>query len=188
MSLVPVYRCGFFENGGLQTKRPEVWEMYQYFDSFRTAENPISRSEAMYGSPTLYGVTRWVLLNMKTIEEKPLNTFRFMVDGDTTMVYRVQWWEDYYRGIKSAAKQYWQSGITLNQWLEKYPWGIDGTEHEILFTKDCMKSEPVEVSVTEMVAAQPDPILRNSFAHAILEAAEQGRAIGLAENDVAALA
>lgn len=96
--------------------------------------HPVSRTGSLFASPTLAGVVRWVLGNHMFRYETRVR--EIAVDADTTWVYQIKAWENVswnMHGFQdSAARAYWDSGMTLTDWLSQADSAVDGSEWEVL--------------------------------------------------------
>lgn len=92
------------------------------------------RTSGIFASPTLHGVTGWVRGTSHVVKDWGVRELR--VDPDKVYVYSVRAWEicSSYDSTPEKSKAYWDSGITLTQWMQKLNSDpdLDPQEWEIL--------------------------------------------------------
>ena len=130
MPTMKVYRSGVVQ---APTKRGVESQAYLNVDLVKPAQ-AVGRTEAIFASPSLAGVARWVrgngLINNPDIKVRELT-----VDPSQVRIYSVHAWErvDVVRADAGGAQAYWDSGMTLEEWL---PLGLDPREWELLLTPE----------------------------------------------------
>lgn len=116
--------CSVYRSGvpAPPAKRGVEAESYVRFDK-HVPEGRQGRTAAVFASPTLGGANRWVAGN-SFIRNADLKVRELTIDIDNTYVYSVRAWEiasskgDYYPDNEMIQKDYWDTGITMRQWLE----------------------------------------------------------------------
>lgn len=137
---ISVYRSG---NPAPPAERGVERDSYLTADALKP-EGRQGRMDAVFASPSLGGVTRWVKGNDGLIDDLKVRELR--IDVDKTYVYSVHAWErassswDY---EKSTAGTYWDSGMTVREYMEKAkadPATYDPQEWELLVPADGIRS------------------------------------------------
>lgn len=168
MNTATIYRSGLFEIPSY-AGYSNLLELTETFDAHRGKNNPVSRCEGLFASPTLHGVTRWVKANiLNPREKKTAETFAFTVNADTTLVYNIELWEDYCCGIESAAQEYWNTAQSLTDWLADGDTENRGLSHEILFTPDDMLCTPKRVHPKHLIESYGDQAGKKEFEKSVL--------------------
>lgn len=122
-------KVSIFRSGVVSPPEKRSVEEGVYADSDRyRPEGRTGRSEGVFCSPTLSGVTRWVRGN-HLVNSPDYDVREVTVDPDKVFVYSVEQWEvsslladDRVLSNKEIHEAYWNSGMTLRQWYDR---GID---------------------------------------------------------------
>lgn len=150
MNKVRIYR-----NGSLipAVYSGEVLDYAREADAVRPDSRP-GRHCSLYASPTLPGVCRWTRAHlMMPYRRDDLETYEITVDADTTYVYDIAAWEAYSRHGKPA-EDYWNTGMTLTQWLSIE--GLDASNWEVLLDTADIIGTPRRVSRKRLLASGGD--------------------------------
>jgi hypothetical protein len=113
---VAVYRSG---EPLAPTERGVEKDSYVKSDSLKP-EGRQGRTDGVFASPTLGGVTRWVRgkwhSNVLDVQVREIR-----VDIDSTYVYSIHAWEKASSGDDNDAfhKEYWDSGITMREYMKR---------------------------------------------------------------------
>ena len=131
-----VYRSGPVQ---APTERGRESDLFAAADAVRPAGHQ-SRTHAIFASPTLAGVTRWVRGNA-LVNAPDVRVRAITVNPDEVKVYSVVAWD---RASTSFAtdehrRAFWDSGMTLTEWLAAD--NLDATEWELLLHADDVHSE-----------------------------------------------
>lgn len=94
------------------------------------------RTTAIFASPNLRGVLRWVVANTSLVSVADPFVKEITVDPDTVWVYNVAAWER--TSLRENYETYWETGMTLAEW-NNTP-GLDPTEWELLLGADDVRS------------------------------------------------
>ena len=118
--------------------------------------HPTPRNGALFATPTLPGVVRWVMGNDMCGYETRVR--EITVDADTTYVYRVSAWESVSWSDKPA-EVYWSTGVTLTDWYATADTdGLDATNWEVLIAPENVLAVR-NVSAKRMLVAAGDRTL-----------------------------
>lgn len=125
--LTTVYRSGVVR---APVKRGSEADIFALADKHRPT-NRQGRTKAIFASPSLKGVARWVHDNAETNQDPFVR--EITVESDTVHVYSVNAWEKVC-WENASYKSYWKTGVTLTEYLDlssvlDY---FDPTEWEIL--------------------------------------------------------
>jgi hypothetical protein len=120
------------------------------------------RTTAVFASPTLYGVTRWVAGNEGIIED--LNVRELRVDPDEVRVYSVNAWQrasaNYFDGVpeETHAKNYWATGMTLREYYKRMHTDtkFNPTEWELLINESQLQGVKNVVNKKVVEAAEAE--------------------------------
>lgn len=120
--------------------------------------HPTPRMGALFASPTMPGVVRWVLGNDMCRYETRVR--EITVDADTTYVYYIHAWESVswnMRGFEDdKADAYWRTGLTLTEWLSKQDMmNFDASDWEVLIDPAAVLSVR-NVSAARFMKAAPE--------------------------------
>lgn len=143
------------------------------------ARRPVGRQgrmDAVFCSPTLPGVTRWVRGNAMCKQGDVL-VREIVVDADSVYVYSVRAWEGVggFRG-ESAITDYWATGMTLTDWLAT---DLDPKDWEVLIGANDIISVR-NVSDKRVIEAEADEYDRNVLARELKDARRNARFTRLA--------
>lgn len=137
---VKVYRSGV-------VKAPETRgvEAQAYLDADQHCpDGRVGRTQGIFASPTMSGVTRWFRGNYNTFASQGVDVQvrEIEVDPDEVYVYSVKAWEDAswgrYAETPKAYQAFWESGMTLREWYDR---GInDGDNWELLLSPQHVQS------------------------------------------------
>lgn len=132
-----VYRSGAVAT---PTERGCEATSYAAADAVRPNGHP-SRVQAIFASPTLSGVARWVRGNAM-VGNSDIKVRQITVDPDTAMVYEVREWERASSiGTPAAYASFWDTGMTVSAWLNA---DLDPSEWEIMLDEaDVLGIRPV---------------------------------------------
>lgn len=111
--------------------------------------HPTARSGALFASPTLAGVVRWVLGNHMCGYDTRVH--ELSVDADTTYVYLVRAWERVSEDNPATITGYWETGMTLTDWLAA---DLDAAEWEVIVDPDAVLRTR-NVSAARLLAHAP---------------------------------
>ncbi|MFS0885266.1 hypothetical protein [Aeromicrobium sp. 179-A 4D2 NHS] len=134
--------------------------MYLLADQHKPAGR-VGRTEAIFASPTLEGVGRWVRGNAFNTRIADVKVREITVNADDVWVYSIDAWESAShsqvehaqdRG-KAGFETYWSSGMTLTDWLADGT--LDAGEWECLLDPSLVLGVR-PVSAKRVAAAQTD--------------------------------
>lgn len=147
-----VYRSG--DVAAPSTRGVET-DSYSDADSVRP-EGRQGRTDGIFAAPTLTGVTRWAYSNASNTRHPDPFVREIKVDSDAVYVYSIEMWEKCsWAGV--PYEKYWDSGITLTEWLKNQD-QYDATEWELLLSPaDVIKEK--SVSDKRLVAAATNDLL-----------------------------
>lgn len=109
--LTKVYRSGIAQ---APDKRRSEAEIFAAADKFRPASRQ-GRTKAIFASPSLKGVARWVHDNSETNQDPFVR--EITVESDSVYVYSVNAWEKVC-WQNASYKSYWKTGMTLTEYLD----------------------------------------------------------------------
>jgi len=117
-------------------------DSYNQADAQRP-EGRQGRGTGVFASPTLGGVCRWVRGNEMTgVPDVDVREMR--VDIDNTYVYSIEQWEiASARETDAEYKKYWESGMTMREYMEKAkadPMAYKPTDWELLVPEEGIRS------------------------------------------------
>lgn len=110
--LTKVYRSGIVE--APKSRRLEA-EIFARSDEARPADRQ-GRTDAIFASPSLKGVARWVHASFSQWTQDPF-VREITVESDSVYVYSVPAWEKVC-WYNASHESYWKTGITLTEYLE----------------------------------------------------------------------
>ena len=147
MNKVKVYRSGPV---AVPAERGVEAEVFMQSDLLK-GDKPQGRTTALYATPTLEAVVRWVKGNFMS-NNADAKVHELTVDADEVYVYRVSAWEraswstygigsDKWNALNRA---YWESGETLTAHLERYANGYadwrERDDFEVLISESAVLS------------------------------------------------
>ncbi len=169
--IASVYRCGV---DAPPEKRGIEKEAYEKADSF-APEGRQGRNTAVFATPTLGTVGRWVRGNSWNKNILDVQVRELRVNADQVYVYDIHAWEktwytgEYTERDIASAKNYWNTGITLREWVEKAKKGEiqDPENWEILLPKQGIQKTNIlppasVVKGQEEESEEIERILRNN--------------------------
>lgn len=114
-----------FRIGPLEPRKQHFDELQEVLNDFEetTPEGRVGRAQGLFASPDIQSHGRWVL-GIGDISKEDITSREFSVDPNAVYVYPVELYEiasDAQRNksreeFLAAAKEYWDSGMTLAQW------------------------------------------------------------------------
>lgn len=152
-----VYRSGIV---AAPTQRGCEASVYLLADTHKPAGR-VGRTEAIFTSPTLEGVGRWVRGNGRNTRIADIRVREIAVNPDGVWVYSIDAWEAAsHSGVeyeidkgKAKFEAYWATGMTLTDWLADGT--LDAGEWECLLDTHLVLGQR-PVSAKRVVAAQTD--------------------------------
>lgn len=158
MATVKVYRSGA---PVAPLERGCEREIYLAADAVKPAGRQ-GRMTAIFASPTLAGVTRWVRGNA-LVKAGDVLVRELTVDPASVYVYSVSAWEAVgFRGLEA----YWATGLTLEEW---FAGAYDASEWELLLGEGDLKGVRM-VSDKRVVEAEVDEYYRRELARDLQQA------------------
>lgn len=118
--------CSVYRSGVVEPPKERGVEKNVYAESDQYAPTGRqTRTTAVFASPTIGGVNRWVKGNALGKNSNDISVKELTVNIDTTYVYSIPVWEqvstraDFTDNKEKLYSQYWETGITMREWLTK---------------------------------------------------------------------
>lgn len=168
MATAKVYRSGA---PATPAERGCERESYAAADAVKPAGRQ-GRMTAIFASPTLLGVTRWVRGNA-FVKQGDVLVRELTVDPDRVYVYSVHKWEcvSSWSGKWTGAEAYWESGMTLSEWLKT---DHDPKEWEVLLGEEDLLAVK-NVSDKRVAEAEADGYYRDELVRVLKQARAEKR-------------
>lgn len=130
-----VYRVGPVKTGVHSQALLEKWAPV---DAAKPANHPVPRSEAIYTSPNLYGLERWLINAMHHQDSTDIEVHVIEVNPDDVYAYWVSHYDhletvDDDQEFKEAVADFWGNGSTLSEWMNTIE-PEAGDDAEVLLT------------------------------------------------------
>lgn len=133
---------------------------YAFVDQYKPAGR-VGRTEAIFASPTLTGVGRWVRGNAYNTRIADVKVREITVNPNDVYVYEIRAWEkasnpgSFHQPEMDVrlAEEFWATGMTLTDWLADGT--LDAGEWECLLSPDLVLGVR-PVSAKRVAAAQTD--------------------------------
>jgi hypothetical protein len=133
-----VYRSGIVTS---PTERGVEGNSYREADAVRPVGRQ-GRGSGIFASPNIHGVLRWVRANSMSTHILDPFVRELSVDPEAVFVYCIRTWERC-SSKESGYEKYWETGITLSEWLKNSE-NYDPKEWELLLSpKDIISQKPV---------------------------------------------
>lgn len=140
--------CSVYRSGIISAPEERGVEKESYLKTDEYApEGRQGRTTAIFASPTVGGVNRWVAGN-SFVRIPDIKVRELTIDIDKTYVYSIDAWEiassrmDRVKNPEDYHNAYWQTGITMREWLDKVkenPEEYDPRNWELLIPKESVK-------------------------------------------------
>jgi len=133
---ISVYRNGHIAIA--EHKNPDVLKQYETVDAVKPLDGRVGRKDAIFASPSIQGVGRWVKANESSTRTQGLDNNEIKVDPKNVYVYSIDEYEKAAFSLENqnnpeAYRDYWASGILLSDWAEEAGRkNLDASKWEIL--------------------------------------------------------
>ena len=129
-------------------RQGEYVSFYEQADEMAPAGRH-GRMQAVFASPTVGGVNRWVE-GVASVRQDP-KVHELRIDPDKTYLYSVEAWERASWTLDASQTprlmgEYWASGMTMSQWIQRVRAGevLDPEQYELLLPfEDVLSAKPV---------------------------------------------
>lgn len=154
-------KVSVFRNGAMTVAEytGDILEYSERADAIKPEGRP-GRAGSLYATADLPSVIRWVdaHISLRAHRDFDLETYEFKVDADSVYVYPLCEWEKFsWSMTPTSAAPYWESGITLTEFLERDD--VDASEWEVLVRPDQVLSTPRRVTRKRLFEASGDEYL-----------------------------